>query len=109
VSEFAQRAGVVLRQARLRRGLTLHAVCELSGGALRPSTIAGYEHGSRAISLERFSQLSALYGLDADGMLREILSTSAISEGSVVDLANLERMRQPVGAARLRALGEGEE
>ena len=100
VSEFAQRAGLVLRQARRRRGLTLHAVSQLSGGFLRPSTIAGYEHGSRAISLERFFELSKLYGVAPDRLLRDVLQRVA-SDGKdvVVDLTNLESVPAGAGAS----------
>ena len=96
MSEFAVRAGSVLRQARRRRGLTLHAVCELSGGSLKPSTLAGYEHGSRAITLERFSELSSLYGLPADRLLNEVLATEVVSpKDAVVRIANIDRASGP--------------
>jgi transcriptional regulator with XRE-family HTH domain len=72
VSEFAERAGSVLREARRSRELTLQAVTDPSGGSLRPSTVAGYRRGTRAISLERFTQLCTLYGVLTDRMLRGV-------------------------------------
>jgi transcriptional regulator with XRE-family HTH domain len=102
VSEFAERAGSVLRQARRSRGLTLHAVTELSGGSLRPSTVAGYEHGARAISLERFTQLCTLYGVSADQLLRDVLAAWDRGKEAVIDLAKYERVATTPGV-------EGEE
>jgi len=67
----------------------LHAVADLSGGLLRPSTIAGYEHGARAITLERFAELCALYGVAADHVLRDVLIPADRKE-AVVDLTKLE-------------------
>jgi transcriptional regulator with XRE-family HTH domain len=97
VSEFAERAGSVLRQARRSRGLTLHAVADLSGGSLRPSTIAGYEHGARAISLERFANLCALYGVPADQLLRDVLAALDGGQDGVIDLAMYERVATAPG------------
>jgi transcriptional regulator with XRE-family HTH domain len=94
----------VLREARRNRGLTLHAVADLSGGSLRPSTVAGYEHGARAISLERFAQLCALYGIPADQLLREVMAAWDGGQESVIDLAKYEVLSTTPGVAP-----EGEE
>jgi transcriptional regulator with XRE-family HTH domain len=104
VSEFAIRAGSVLREARRSRGLTLHAVADLSGGSLRPSTVAGYEHGARAISLERFTQLCALYGVPADRLIRDVMAALELGQPGVIDLAKYEVVSTTSGVAP-----EGEE
>ena len=104
MSEFAERAGFVLRQARRSRGLTLHAVTDLSGGSLRPSTVAGYEHGTRAISLERFTELCTLYGVPADRLLRDVMAARESGRDGVIDLARFEAAATMTGFAP-----EGEE
>src|SRR5512141_3377511 len=54
--------GMALRRARQARGLTLRDISTLSGGRFKPTSIAGYERAERAISLDRFCDLCALYG-----------------------------------------------
>ena len=54
---FGEEVGRALRRARLAQGLTLKAVGERSGGAFKPTAVAGYERAERAIGLERFCAL----------------------------------------------------
>ncbi len=65
--------GRALREARLAAGLTLREVGERSGGAFKPTAVAGYERAERGISLERFCALCAFYGLAPDRLLSEIV------------------------------------
>ena len=51
---MGEEVGRALRRARLARGLTLRQVGERSLGAFKPTAVAGYERGERAISLKRF-------------------------------------------------------
>ena len=84
--------GAVLRAARRQRGLTLRDVARLSGSRFKASALGGYERGERSISLERFSDLSAVYGVPADRLLAEVLDRVA-PEGRievVVDLRELD-------------------
>jgi transcriptional regulator with XRE-family HTH domain len=84
--------GEVLRDARRRLGLTIREAAARSGTRFRPSAIGGYERGERAVSLERFCDLAALYGIPADRLLADML-VRLRPEGRaevVVDLTELE-------------------
>lgn len=84
--------GEVLRDARRRLGLTIREAASRSGTRFRPSAIGGYERGERAISLERFCDMAALYGIPPDRLLADVLDRLR-PEGRaeiVVDLTELE-------------------
>ena len=85
--EFAAAVGQVLRTMRTDQDLTLHGVQALSKGAFKASALSGYERGERSISLEKFRELSALYGVKADRALRAVLELlDERSPPQVVDL-----------------------
>jgi len=73
VEHFSKAAGEVLRDARLKRGLTLYDVQRLSDGRFKPSSVGGYERGERALSMDRFCDLANLYGIPPDRLLGEAL------------------------------------
>jgi transcriptional regulator with XRE-family HTH domain len=84
--------GAALRAARRRRGLTLREVAGVSADRFKPSALGGYERGERAISLERFCELAAVYGVPPDRLLGEVFDRLD-PEGRVevvVDLTQLE-------------------
>ncbi|HEU4354726.1 MAG TPA: helix-turn-helix transcriptional regulator [Actinomycetota bacterium] len=89
---FGEQVGLALRRARRGRGLTLRAVSELSGGRYKPTSIAGYERGERAISLERFSDLCRLYDVDPSALLAEILEAVDGTPDRGVDVERLEAL-----------------
>lgn len=91
MDRFSKAAGIVLREARLRRGLTLYDVARLSDGRFKPSSVGGYERGERALSLDRFCDLAALYGVSADRVLSEALA-SVDPEGRDEVLIDLNRL-----------------
>ncbi len=72
--QYAELVGEKLRRMRQERGLSLQEVCARSGGSFVVSTLSAYERGKRSLSLERLSELAAIYGqspttvldLDAD-------------------------------------------
>jgi transcriptional regulator with XRE-family HTH domain len=102
---FREATGGALRATRRQRGLTLREVAEASGRQFKPSALGGYERGERAISLERFTELSSVYGVPADRLLGEILDR-VDPEGRVevvVDLSQLELIpgEEPRRAAEL--------
>lgn len=72
-SAFAETLGQVLRQTRRYRGLTLQEAQRISGDRFTASSLGSYERGHRAISLERFCDLAALYGVPADQLLGNVL------------------------------------
>jgi transcriptional regulator with XRE-family HTH domain len=85
--------------------LTLRDVAEVSNRRFKASALGGYERGERAVSLERFSELSSVYGVPADRLLGEILDR-VDPEGRVevvVDLTQLELLpgEEPRAAAEL--------
>jgi transcriptional regulator with XRE-family HTH domain len=79
--DLTSQIGDGLRRARVERGMTLRAAANASGGRFKPSSIAGYERGERAISLQRFCDLAELYGADASWLLEAVLR-DARSAGS---------------------------
>jgi transcriptional regulator with XRE-family HTH domain len=92
VTDLATALGVVLREARGSRRLTLRDVQEASGGGFRVSTLAGYERAERMLTVERFCELAALYGVAPEELLTRVLDER--SRGSrrsvVIDLSRLE-------------------
>jgi transcriptional regulator with XRE-family HTH domain len=91
VERLAQHIGVTLRDARRRRDLTLRDVSNLSGGRFKPTSVAGYERGERAISLERFIELAKLYRVPPHLLVAEIVrAIDAVSPQPDVDLIELE-------------------
>jgi hypothetical protein len=69
---LAKEIGAVLRLARRARGLTLRDVSFLSSGIFKPSSLASYERGERAISLERFLLLADLYSIRPARLMAQI-------------------------------------
>jgi transcriptional regulator with XRE-family HTH domain len=89
---YSRLAGQVLRDVRRRKGLTLRDVGERSAGTFKPTSVAGYERGERAISLQRFCELAEFYGAQADRLLAEVLRRHRGEADVVVDLPALERL-----------------
>jgi hypothetical protein len=80
-------------------------VASLSERRFKPSAVGGYERGERSISLERFTELSSVYGVPADRLLGEVLDR-VDPEGRVevvVDLTQLDLLpgEEPRAAAEL--------
>lgn len=69
---FPEEVGAALRRARRARGLTLRDVQRESLGAFKPSSLASYERGERAISVERFFRLTGLYGISPARLLADV-------------------------------------
>jgi transcriptional regulator with XRE-family HTH domain len=95
--DLRRSVGETLRRVRLGRGMTLRDVAHATGGAFPPSTVAGYERGERAISLERFRTLAELYRHPADRLLGEALAALHPERRAplTVDLDLLAGMRGP--------------
>lgn len=89
MSPLAIEVGKALRQARRARGLTLRQVSSATEGRLRPSSVAGYERGERAISLERFCDLCQLYGVAPQALLAGVVRTLEGKPEPVIDLTLL--------------------
>jgi transcriptional regulator with XRE-family HTH domain len=73
---LAEQVGTALRRARKERGLSLRAISARSGGAFKPTAIAGYERAERSISLQRFCLLADLYGVPPEVLLARITRAS---------------------------------
>ena len=71
--EIQEETGRALRRARRARGWTLRDVGSRSDGQFKSTAVASYERGERAISLERFCELTRLYGMRPDRILSQIL------------------------------------
>ena len=95
--QYAEQVGDKLRRIRQERGLSLQEVCERSGGAFVVSTLSAYERGKRSLSLERLSELAAIYGqsptsildLDSDTSLRRSTTRGAPLR---IDLISLDKL-----------------
>jgi transcriptional regulator with XRE-family HTH domain len=70
--KLAKEIGIVLRVARRARGLTLRNASILSSGIFKPSSLASYERGDRALSVERFLLLADLYGIRPSRLIAQI-------------------------------------
>jgi transcriptional regulator with XRE-family HTH domain len=112
---FAAAVGRALRRARQSQGWTLREAAARSGSRFKPTSIAGYERGERAITVARFSDLCDVYGVDADRLLAAVLQDVHGEPPAVIDLTRIEDMQEPEGrlvasfvreVVRLR--GEGE-
>lgn len=84
--------GNELRRARRARGLTLRGVSRLSRGKYKPTSVAGYERGERAISLERFCDLCRLYDVPPPVLLAEILRAVRTTPEPDIDVELLESL-----------------
>ena len=71
--EIVQETGRALRRARQARGLTLRDVGLRSDAEFKPTAVAAYERGERAISLERFCALARLYDMAPDRLLTQVM------------------------------------
>lgn len=84
--------GIGLRRARLARGWSLRAAAEASSGRFAATSIAGYERGERAISLERFVELCRLYAVSSERLLASTERAASDRTPPIVDLGRLERL-----------------
>ena len=66
--EFDRQLGQLLRACRMARELTLAAVAARIRG-LTPQTLRNYEVGRRALPVEYFGQLAALYDVAPDDLI----------------------------------------
>lgn len=81
-----------LRRVRRARGLTLRDVSSLSGGKFKPTSVAGYERGERAISVERFCDLCRLYDISPAVLLDEIMRAVRTAPEPDIDIALVESL-----------------
>ena len=96
MSEFLRELGAVLRSTRRELGLKLEDVARQSGWQFAPTTVGGYEHGDRSISVERFCILAALYGVAPDELLRRALDAAeSRTSGNLRQLRGRRRRRAP--------------
>ncbi len=95
---LALEIGKALRRARRARGLTLREVASASGGRFKATSVAGYERGERSINLERFCDLSRLYGIAPERLLADILRSVEGRLEPEIDLTLLEGLGSPEGA-----------
>jgi transcriptional regulator with XRE-family HTH domain len=92
MSPLAIEVGKALRRARRARGLTLRQVTSATEGRLRPSSVAGYERGERAISLERFYDLCQLYGVAPQALLADVIRALEGKPEPIIDLTLLDSL-----------------
>jgi transcriptional regulator with XRE-family HTH domain len=102
-TDFAKVVGERLRKVRRRKQLSLQAVEEKSGGALRAAVVGSYERGDRAASVRRLAELAEFYGVPVDSLVsskeREPSQEDDDEGGVVLDLDALRKA--PAEAAYL--------
>ena len=86
-----EQIGLVLRRARRLRGWTLRRAAEAAGGRFAPTSIAGYERGERAITVERFIELASLYRVRPERLFAEAVRAIERRPTLVVDRGRLAR------------------
>jgi transcriptional regulator with XRE-family HTH domain len=85
--------------------MTLRGASRASRGRFKPSSIAGYERGERAITVQRFCDLAEVYEVEPARLLDGIL-TDARGESTIeLDLAALGELDLPE-AATLRSFAD---
>jgi transcriptional regulator with XRE-family HTH domain len=90
--------------------MTLRSAARASNGRFKPSSIAGYERGERAITVQRFCDLAEVYGTDPGRLLGGILIDARGEPDIELDLSALEELDLPEAVAlrdfarRVRAL-----
>lgn len=78
--------GDKLRAARVRRGLSLAAVQEKSGGRWKGVVVGSYERGDRNITAAKLLELASFYDLPVSELLPgEEWTTAAGPDGSTPD------------------------
>ena len=87
---LAEQVGSALRRARRARGLTLRDMAARSGGAFKPTAVAGYERAERNISLVRFCKLAELYGIPPEILLAQIMAAGDERKRALVELSEPE-------------------
>jgi transcriptional regulator with XRE-family HTH domain len=112
VDEFNYALGQRLRAARRHRGWSLGDVEAHTVGEFKASVVGAYERGERAISVQRFVNLSEVYGTPASELLPAPsdpdliidLDALAVEDGDLVDryLAAIQMMRKIPGVEEVR-------
>ncbi len=97
MGSLAAEIGKALRRIRKERGFTLREVAVTSGGTFKATSVAGYERGERAITLERFVMLCKLYGASSEHVLATIEAAYDGRPEPVIDLSALEALGPPEG------------
>jgi transcriptional regulator with XRE-family HTH domain len=106
--------GRAIRHVRIASGFTLRDAARASGGRFKPSSIAGYERGERAITVQRFCDLADVYGTDPSRLLAGILLAARGETSIGIDVSALDELVPEAAtlrefADRVRALREAPE
>jgi len=83
------RLGSLLREHRLRGGLTMADVERRTGGAVKAAALSAYERGMRPVPANRLPVLAELYGSTPDALLARVEPPTPT--GVVIDVVALER------------------
>ncbi|MGH2672103.1 MAG: helix-turn-helix domain-containing protein, partial [Gaiellales bacterium] len=84
--DIAVEVGRALRRVRMQRRLRLKDVGELSD-RFTPTAVAGYERAERAISLVKYCELCAVYGVAPERLLADAIRAIDGRPPVVVDLS----------------------
>ena len=108
--DLSRETGRALRRVRIAKGLTLRDVARASRDRFKPSSIAGYERGERAITVQRFCDLADVYDVDPGRLLAGVLLEARGESKIELDLSALDDSGAPEAATlrdfayRVRAL-----
>jgi transcriptional regulator with XRE-family HTH domain len=91
---LGEQVGMVLRRARRSRGWTLRRAADAAGGRFAATSIASYERGERAITVERFIELACLYQTRPDRLFAEAVRSV---EGRSPVIVDRDKLSRPLG------------
>jgi len=98
--------GAALRWIRISRGLTLRQAARRSEGRFPPTSIAGYERGERAITVERFVRLAEVYDIAPERLLAEIMRVRRGRPALLIDRRCLSTLDLPEAEVLDRFTGD---
>ena len=94
--EIAVEVGHALRRIRKQRGLRLRDVRDRST-TFTPTAVAGYERAERAISLQKFFELCAVYDVAPERVLADAIREAEHRPPIILDLSKIEMLDDEEG------------
>lgn len=73
-----------LKEVRIKKGLTINEVVEMSGGKVDKTSISRIERDERGISMKIAYYLSKVYGISIDDIAVQVYGKASIKKPKVV-------------------------
>jgi transcriptional regulator with XRE-family HTH domain len=91
---YTSALGQRLRAIRVQQGLSLHGVEKKSGGRWKGVVIGSYERGSRAVTVQKLSELAEFYGVPVAELLPEGSGATTAPDAAPRLILDLERLQE---------------